>query len=103
MADHAFLVQLSKKLTDEGKLIEAGFVGLRLAGFKANATPEELNDARIVFFAGASHLFSSIMTILAPGTEPTDKDLDRMSKIHEELERFLKDFKLRYGTTLGSA
>ena len=38
------------------------------------------------------HVFTSIMSFLEPGLEPTDKDLDRMNKLSAELERFQKDF-----------
>jgi len=43
---------------------------------------------RKAFFMGAQHLYASIMGILEPGAEPTDKDLDRMGLIHNELEAF---------------
>lgn len=95
MAERAFLEQLSKRLTDEGKLIEAGWVGLRLAAISPKASPEQLTEMRMSFFAGALHLWSSIMTVLEPGAEPTDKDRERMSLIHNEMERFLDDFKLK--------
>ena len=46
--------------------------------------------AQKAFFAGAHHLFTSIMNVLDPGpdTEPTERDLRRMSQIHAELERY---------------
>ena len=41
------LVDLSKKLTDEGKLIEAGWIGLRLAAVNRSASPEQLAEMRM--------------------------------------------------------
>jgi hypothetical protein len=55
------------------------------------------------FCAGAQHLFGSIMSVLEPGDEPTDKDLQRMDLIHKELDAFIKDFSLRHTPTKGTA
>lgn len=103
MADRAHLERLSRELTDEGKLIEAGWVGLRLAAVPLDAPAIQLDEMRNAFFAGAQHLYSSIMTILDPGAEPTDNDLRRMELIHNELQGFIQDFELRHGVTKGRA
>jgi hypothetical protein len=50
------LVDLSKKLTDEGKVIEAGWIGLRLAAVGRRASPEQLAEMRMAFMAGGTHL-----------------------------------------------
>lgn len=91
MADRAHLERLSRELTDKGKLIEAGWVGLRLAAVPLDASPAQLTEMRKAFFAGAQHLFSSIMTILDEGAEPTDADLARLSLIDTELRSFGHD------------
>jgi hypothetical protein len=91
MADRSYLERLSRELTDQGKLIEAGWVGLRLAAVDPRADKTQLTEMRKVFFAGAQHLFSSIMTILGEDREPTDEDLRRMSLIADELESFGHD------------
>ena len=49
------------------------------------------SEMRKAFFMGAEHLFASIMSILDPGAEPTERDLDRMTLIHKELEAFRKE------------
>lgn len=103
MADRAFLERLSRELTDQGKLIEAGWISLRIAAIPPDAPPIQLEEMRMAFFAGAQHLFSSIMTILEPGAEPTDKDIDRMDLIDKELRHFIKDFEARNIPTKGSA
>lgn len=97
------LQRLSRELTERGKLIEAGWVGLRIAAVAPDAPQPQLDEMRQAFFAGAQHLFSSIMTILDPGEEPTDKDLCRMDQIADELNEFIEDFKMRHAQTKGSA
>lgn len=103
MADRAFLERLSRELADDGKLIEAGWLGLRIACKLEDAPAIQLQEMRQAFFAGAQHLFSSIMTILEPDAEPTDKDLERMDLIDKELRAFINDFTIRNVPTEGSA
>lgn len=91
MADRAHLERLSRDLTDQGKLIEAGWVGLRLAAIPLNAPKDQLVEMRKAFFAGAQHLFASIMTIMEEDAEPTDADLRRMDLIDTELRSFGHD------------
>jgi hypothetical protein len=55
------------------------------------------------FFAGAQHLFSSIVTILDPGEEPTDADIHKMDLIDRELQKFAREFELKVAKTEGSA
>jgi hypothetical protein len=91
-----------RDLTERGRLVEAGWVGFRLAAIPMHAPKAQLEEMRSVFFAGAQHLFSSIMTILDPGQEPTDADLARMGQIAEELERFIRAYEASIKTE-GSA
>lgn len=86
MAAKEFLELTMKKLADEGKLVEAGWVGLRLAVGLENAPADQLREMRLAFLGGAQHLFSSIMSVLDPSDEPTDADLKRMHLIAAELE-----------------
>lgn len=103
MADRAFLKRLSRELTDKGKLIESGWIGLRLACDLEDAPKVQLEEMRNAFFAGAQHLFASIMIILDPGADPTDKDLERMDLIDRELKAFINDYTIRNIPTGGSA
>lgn len=80
--------RLTKELTDRGLVIEGGWVGLKIHMGLENAPQNQLDDMRKAFYAGALHLFSSIMTILEPGAEPTEKDEKRLSLINDELEKF---------------
>jgi|SRR5262245_8914465 len=97
MADRAYLERLTKRLTDEGRLIEAGWVGLRLAAIADNAPAAQLEEMRMAFMGGAAHLFASITSILDPGEEPTADDLARMNNIHNELRAFEEEFKRKHG------
>lgn len=104
MADRAHLERLSRELTDQGRLIEAGWISLRLAAIPLNAPPVQLEEMRNAFFAGAQHLFGSLMTILDPGeVEPTDQDLARMDLIDAELKAFIAEYSARKLLTEGRA
>jgi hypothetical protein len=93
--ERAEIDRLTRELTDRGKLIEAGWLGLRLAVISPTAPPVQLDEMRMAFFAGAQHLFSSILGILDPGSEATDGDMARMDQIHTELREFEKYFRLK--------
>jgi hypothetical protein len=84
---------LTKKLVDEGKLIEAGWVGLMFACDLQSASDIQKREMRKAFFAGAQHLFGSLMSFLEEGREETENDMRRMSQVHEELQSFIKEFK----------
>ena len=88
---------LAKRLTHEGKLIEAGWIGYDKLVLSPNAPQIQRDECRMAFFAGAQHLFGSIMSILEPDAEPTPADLERMSQIDAELRGFLAVFKAKHG------
>jgi len=103
MADRAFLQRLERELTDKGQLIEAGFVSLRLVAIPLDAPASQIEEMRNAFFAGAQHLFASMLDVLDEGSEPTAKDLERMDLIDRELKKFINDFTLRHTRAGGSA
>jgi hypothetical protein len=103
MTRQEFLQNLTVQLSDQGKLIEAGWVGLQLAAINAEAPPTQLSEMRMAFFAGAQHAFHSIMTILEPGEEPTNNDMNRLPLIDKELKQFIADFEARSLPTSGRA
>lgn len=98
-----YVNELCKGLVDKGLLIQAGWVGLRLSAVHPDAPQNQLDEMRMAFFAGAQHLFASVMGILEPDAEPTETDLRRMSQINAELDTFLQEFKLRTARPGGSA
>lgn len=85
--------KLIKSLADSGRLVEAGWISLRVAVIPADASEIQLSEMRKAFFSGAQHIFSSIMNFLEEGTEPTGKDLNRMDLLHQELQGFVKELK----------
>lgn len=97
MADPEFLRRVERDLTDKGLLIEAGWTGFRVACELHDAPRQQLEQMREAFFAGAHHLFASILGILEDGAEPTPTDLSRMDKIDAELDRFIREFAARHG------
>jgi hypothetical protein len=103
MADKQFLEQLSRRLADDGKLIEAGWISLRVQTLPLDAPAVQLQNMRMAFMAGAQHLFASILTILEPGAEATDADLGRMELIHQELEAYRQELELLVAKPAGKA
>jgi len=103
MADRNHLQRLERELIDQGKLIEAGWVGLRLAAIPDDASATQLEEMRNAFFAGGQHLFASIMSMLDPGEEPTAADMERLEKIDGELRDFIEKFQLKHFPAEGKA
>ena len=88
------IARLTKGLVDSGKLVEAGWMAFRLSVLNSEATDIKVRDARIAYFCGAQHLFSSIISFLEEGADATDNDMDRMSKLAIELESFVKELEI---------
>ena len=84
---HKIAAALTKKLADEGKLIEAGFAAMQVLALQG-AGEHQINDMRIAYMAGAEHLFRSIIVIMDEDAEPTAKDMHRMDLINDELEQW---------------
>lgn len=95
--------EVTKRLVDEGKLIEAGWISLKTMVIPNNASQIQIDEMRNAFFAGAQHLFGSIMSFLDEGHKETEADLERLSKISDELDQFIKEFELRHSKPEGSA
>lgn len=94
---------VTRKFLADGKLIEAGFSALRVTAMSPMAPPDQVREMRMAFFAGAQHLFGTIMNVLDPGSEPTDADLKKMDLIQRELDGFIKDFAKSHLPTKGRA
>jgi hypothetical protein len=89
--------RLVQGLVDKGKIIEAGWLSYRIVVVPDDAPEIQIEESRRAFFAGAQHLFGSIMQMLEPDAEPTEADLRRMSSINDELDAYIADFKRRHG------
>lgn len=92
MADKAYLERLSRELTDQGKLIEAGWIGFRIAALPLDMGADELAKVRDAFMAGAQHTFGSIMVVLDPLRPPNGNEVGRVTNIARELKTFMSDF-----------
>jgi len=84
-----------KELVDQGLLIEAGWQSLKLISVADNAPQIQIDEMRNAFFAGAQHLFASLMGILDPEAEVTDNDMKRMDSIAGELQNFYNEYVTR--------
>jgi hypothetical protein len=94
---------LCRALVDQAKLIEGGWVGYRWSVLPNDAPPIQVHETRLAFFAGAQHLFTSIMGILGPEAEPTEADLKRMNSILSELKHFISEFKRSHVNRRGTS
>jgi hypothetical protein len=88
--------EVSQKLADEGRLIEAGWMFFRLMSMP-DAPQLQTDWCRSAFMAGAQHLFSSITTMLA------ESDMNKMNLIDQELRTFLREMQLRSTETDSTA
>jgi hypothetical protein len=86
---------LIKKASDKGQLIEVGWLSLRLV-YDPKASESQVETLREAFFAGASHVFTSIMTVMDSDREPTAQDLRRMALIQSEIQEFISEFRFKH-------
>jgi len=99
----AGLDDLARRLTDQGQMVKAGFVSLRIEAIPREADQTHLDEMEMAFMAGAQHLFHSIMSILDDDAEPTPDDLRRMDLIDRELKAWIDRFKLKHFEAEGTA
>ena len=84
---------LTKKAVDEEKIIEFGWAVYLKSVISPMASQIQIDETRNAFFAGAQHLFASILAVLDPDKEPTERDLRRMDAIAKELSNFVDEYK----------
>lgn len=85
--------RITKQFADEGRILEGGWQAFLAVSMPANANELQKSEMRKAYFLGAQHLFASIMNMLDPGTEPTERDLKRMDLILKELQQFVEQLK----------
>ncbi len=83
---------LTRECIDRGQIIEGGWRAMEILMLQG-VSDVQRSEMRKAYFFGAQHLWASVMGILEPGDEPTDLDLERMEKIHNELEKFVEEMK----------
>lgn len=79
---------VAKKLTDEGRLIEAGWQLMVFFTLPPDAPPLQVSEMRKAFFMGAQHLYASMLAVMDEDSDPTEADMQRIGLIHTELEAF---------------
>jgi hypothetical protein len=86
------LTELTKKLADEGKLVEAGWVSLMAMAIPPDAPPIQIREMRMAFMAGAQHLWASVFTVIGDNDEGLTEDAERrLEMIKAELEAFREE------------
>jgi len=85
-------VAVVNRLTDEGKIIDAGWISYRIACISPAASATQLIESEMNFKAGAAHMWAVIAIITPDGDTPMDEEtqMNRMIKISNELEAFSK-------------
>lgn len=76
-----------QRLIDEGKIIEAGWLDLRLKVINDDAPSEQLDDMRMSFFSGAIHLFK--LSIALGESDHHNAEI-KIKMVQNELEAFIE-------------
>lgn len=76
---------LVAEMLTKGKLLEAGFLGMRML-LPKDIAPEQLAQLRLAYLGGAQHVWSSMFSVMSPDREPTMQDMRRMAQISAELD-----------------
>jgi hypothetical protein len=90
-ANYAYIKQVTNLLIDEGRIIEAGWKTYEILAVPAGAPEIQRVESRRAFFAGAQHLFGSMLVSIDPDGEATAADEHRMAQIDAELTDFLDE------------
>jgi len=90
----AMVDALTKRFTDEGRLIEAGWQAMRVLVIPSTASSMQLSEMRKAFFAGAQHLFASLAGVVGEGDdELSADDMRRVELIGDELDKFVEELR----------
>ncbi len=69
--------------------IGAAWREYRVKVIPVTAPAAQATECRRAFYAGANALLGAIMTMLDPGTEPTEREVLAMDEINAELHAFV--------------
>lgn len=84
--------RITKEWSERGMVMEGGWRVFLMVAMPKDASDMQKSEMRKAYYLGAQHLFASIMTLLDPGSEPTESDLKRMDAIMKELKRFDEEY-----------
>jgi hypothetical protein len=79
------------RLTEQGKLIEAGWISFRLMVVEPNAPSDHMTVFRYAFLGGAQHVFGCLMGALEGGGDDEETD-EKVASLLESLNAELKGF-----------
>lgn len=97
------LRELVGKMADEGRVMATGWLGFSRAVLPPNADAHQDEDMRRSFYAGAQAIYTAMMIVMDPGSEPTERDLKRMANIDAELQQYVAELIFAAMPTGGSA
>ena len=87
--------EATRILVDEGRVLEAGWLALRIAVLPVPTSLEQEQCMRESFYAGAHHLFAVLMTVLERGVDSQDKDVERIASIRREIKMHMAELMLK--------
>lgn len=74
---------------DQGRVVEGGWRGLSAIWGLDTAPEVQKMEMRKAYYAGAQHVFGSIMGLMGPsGEEPSEREMKVLDDIHKELDAF---------------
>lgn len=81
--------ELTQKLIEQGLIMKAGWIGYEAACVPVLASETQRKETEVAFYAGALHLFTSIMSgAFDENAEPSKEDEARLTNIQRELDEF---------------
>lgn len=96
------LTKLSRELAEHGQIIESGWQALRMITLGPAVPESRVEEMRVFFFSGASHLLAALLPMLQiSALQPAD--YQRLVQIHAEIDRFIEQLELRQMPVRGRA
>lgn len=83
--------KILREFAARGMVVEGGWRSLMVMWGLTGAPEVQKMEMRRAFYAGAQHVFGSIMGLMGPGQEPTEREEKVLSDIHNELDKFAKE------------
>ena len=81
--------KILKTWADQGRVVEGGWQGLSTIWELDKGSELQRSEMRKAFYAGAQHVFASIMGLMGPEQEePSEREEKVLSDIHKELDKF---------------
>ncbi len=92
--------EIEKRLADQGRAIEGGWRSYKVLVLPKGVSRIQEDETQQAFYAGANHALFTLLSIMDPGEDPTEADLQRLSKMTQELQAFNSEFCVKHGLPL---